>query len=79
MKVFMTESTEQMDWIKAFNNGMFCGDKCYFYSTVNDEDTKIYWLIATKRMNYDVAFSELDGVTEVCVTVPTNDITRIEY
>lgn len=75
----MTESREQREWIKTFNNGMFCVDKCHFYSTVNNEDTKIYWLIATKRMGYDVSFNELDGIIEVCVTVPTSDITRIMY
>lgn len=63
----MTESVEQRGWIKTFNNGMFC------------EDTKIYWLIATKRMGYNVSFNELGGIIEVCITVPTNDITRIEY
>lgn len=78
MKVFMTNKSN-FDWIKEFTYGMFCEDKCYFYSTVNDEDTKIYWLIATKRMGYDVSFNELDGIIEVCITVPTNDITRIEY
>lgn len=73
----MTESREQSEWIKKFDSSVFGSEMCHFWAQITEEDTKLYWLIASKRMGYDISFLD-DGET-VCIKVPTDDIKIIEY
>lgn len=77
MKVFMTEPREQREWVKEFDSSVFGSEECHFWGKITEEDTKYYWLMASKQMGYNITF--LDDKENVCIQVPTSDITSIKY